>query len=564
MGGQTPGQTIRRLALFCIVGAVALVTPFSCARALDKSLRITHFRSDTTIDADGSLQVVETLLVDFAEPHHGIFRQIPTSYRRGSFHRVTAAIKDISVTDEGGSPYQVSISGSNPRVIKIGDPDTLITGDHTYVIRYTVKNALLYFDDHDEWYWNITGTDWDIPIDAVEATVHLPFITDQALQVACFTGPLGSEESNCGIAIDRQTVSVGADDMLTVAIGWPKGLTPEPTTTQKIGAFFRDNWEYALPLLVIAGMWIHWYRHGRDPQGHPAFPVQYLPPKDLTPIEAGCLLNFRVSRRDIAAEIVSLACKGYLVIKEIETKRFFSKDTDYELSKARSWDEGSLKEHEKILLEGLFGSADTVRISALKSKLASDFEKISKKVSADLTARGYFDREPRKIASVYIGAGIILIVISFFIGFGPGIIIGLVSGLAVILFGSFMPRRTEAGVRELEYVKGLREYIERAEKYRLKFQETENTFFELMPYAMIFGVVEKWAEAFKDTTLHVPQWYQGAGPFVPSHFSHSMSGLASAASAATAPKGSSYSSGGSGFSGGFSGGGGGGGGGGGW
>ena len=35
----------------------------------------------------------------------------------------------------------------------------------TVEITYSVKNAIRWFDDHDELYWNVTGNDWPVPID---------------------------------------------------------------------------------------------------------------------------------------------------------------------------------------------------------------------------------------------------------------------------------------------------------------------------------------------------------------------------------------------------------------
>ena len=44
----------------------------------------------------------------------------------------------------------------------------------TIVLRYRVGNMLRFFEEHDELYWNVTGTDWDVPIESATARVVLP------------------------------------------------------------------------------------------------------------------------------------------------------------------------------------------------------------------------------------------------------------------------------------------------------------------------------------------------------------------------------------------------------
>ena len=113
-------------------------------------------------------------------------------------------------------------------------------------------------------------------------------------------------------------------------------------------------------------------------------------------------------------------------------------------------------------------------------------------------------------------------------------------------------------------VLGFREYMEVAETDRQRFYEEENIFQEYLPYAIVFGSVDKWAKAFEDMGIepNTSNWYVGTTPFRAVAFSHSLQGFSSSMSSAIAstPGGSGSS----GFSGGSSGGGGGGGGGGSW
>jgi len=113
-------------------------------------------------------------------------------------------------------------------------------------------------------------------------------------------------------------------------------------------------------------------------------------------------------------------------------------------------------------------------------------------------------------------------------------------------------------------VLGFRRYITTAETDRQRFNEQAGIFAEYLPYAIVFGAVDRWARAFRDidTVATTAAWYVGATAFDAPTFSHNLESFSSSVSSTITS--TPASSGSSGFSGGFSGGGGGGGGGGSW
>ena len=63
------------------------------------------------------------------------------------------------------------------------------TGEHTYTLSYRTDRQLGYFENHDELYWNVTGTGWMFPIDAASARVRLPAAVAAAqIAVEGYTG----------------------------------------------------------------------------------------------------------------------------------------------------------------------------------------------------------------------------------------------------------------------------------------------------------------------------------------------------------------------------------------
>jgi uncharacterized membrane protein YgcG len=134
----------------------------------------------------------------------------------------------------------------------------------------------------------------------------------------------------------------------------------------------------------------------------------------------------------------------------------------------------------------------------------------------------------------------------------------------------FISKRTPKGVEWQGKIIGFKEFIELAERDKLiaLVEQNPSYFYNVLPYAYVLNVTDKWAKRFETIALQPPQWYSGYGNvyspilFV-SSLNHSMNSVQSMMVSTPPSKGGG--GGGGGFSGGgFSGGGMGGGGGGSW
>ena len=133
-----------------------------------------------------------------------------------------------------------------------------------------------------------------------------------------------------------------------------------------------------------------------------------------------------------------------------------------------------------------------------------------------------------------------------------------------------MPARTAAGTAVLTQAQGFRRYLETAEADQIRFEEGQDLFSRYLPYAIVFGVADRWAKVFDDlaksgAAVSQPTWYVGHMPYW-SYYALGASMNSFETTANSSLVSTPASSGSSGFSagGGFSGGGGGGGGGGSW
>lgn len=542
---------------------------------------IENYDVDIGIDPDGDLKITERLTVDFQfENKHGIYRDIPVDFTDPAGKKHKVEIKEIFVTDDKVNPYQIKISkwGNNLR-IRIGDPNTYVSGIQNYVIRYRVKYALYNFGNIDELYWNSIGTGWAVPIKGGITRVYLPF-DNPSLQFACYTGAFGSTGKDCKIEREGNQIvftltrPLSPHEGMTVAVGWPSGLIKIQTGP----AWWKNPWIYVaiyIPSLFIFLYWL-WWNKGRDIGGREVIQVQYEPPEDMTPLEAGTLIDEKTDTRDIVAEIIDLARRGYIKIIETEEERFlFGKKRDYIFEKIKDFDSHiQSKDYDLKILNAIFEGGKRRKLSELKKRFYSSIPEITKSVFSSLTRKGLFTENPMSVKGKYS----ILAFIAFFLTiFGsialgtfqnappfPFLVSGMVTAISLFIFAQFMPRKTYKGSVMRDYLKGYEEFISRVEKNVIEKlfppEKIPEVFEVTLPFAIAFGEAEKWASAFEGLFIEPPNWYQSKVSFSPTAFAYSMNTFtAEAAQVLSSAPRSSGSSGG-----GFSGGGGGGGGGGSW
>lgn len=528
---------------------------------------IRDFLVRAEIGEDGEVAVTEEIRVyfDFDFPRHGIFREIPISYRlpTGERYRLRVAVEDV-LADGGSVPYRQYTEGEN-LVLKIGDPDRTVRGDVLYTIRYRVARALRVYDGEVELYWNAIGTDLAMPIVRARVEVVVPVsVTPTDVQVTGYRGYYGSQTMFLLFWEDGTLAGEAAGlrpkEGITIAVRVPEGAVRLPGAWQGFLWFLQDNLYAGIPILVFLGMFVLWWKWGRDPKVETVAP-EFKAPEGIGPAEAGVLLDNRVEPRDFAAGILSLATKGWLRIREVRADEKAREPDDFELVATESKER--LSSYEQALREALLGEAEARKVADLKYKLYEKMPGLSTRLYMGLTEAGYYVGNPDRVRGLYHGLALGTIVVAGVLGFFTsslylGLAIG-VSGLIVLAFAPSMPKRTGKGTLALRQVLGLGEYIRRAEVGRIEFAAREHHFDELLPYAMALGLTELWTKKFEGFLAKAPDWYEGRFPtFAPYWFGMRLLTLQHAAySAATAAPRSAQSgrgwSGGSGFGGGSSG-----------
>jgi uncharacterized membrane protein YgcG len=548
-----------------------------------RSWRVADFSDTISVHEDGSAAVHERITLAFDGEWHGIHRFIPIEYPGARGTNYTLFLRVTGVTDGSGGKLKYESSNANGfRDLKIFIPDA-VDATRTVEIDYTVRNGTRFFEDHDEFYWNLTGNDWPVPIDHASALVRFPSAAAGSLRAQAFTGAYGAAERDATAEVRGAEASFETNNPLpmrggmTIDIFIPNGILKEPGAFTRFMWFVGSNPIVFLPFWTFAVMFTLWWYKGRDPDPGLSVAPMYEPPAGMTPAEAGTLLEDKVHPRDITCTLVDLAVRGFVKIEEVDDKGlvFHHKDYVFHLLKPRDqW--GRLVPHERVMLENVFAGGEVTRLSSLKNRFYRALPAIQEDIKSALKTKGMYLLDPDS-ANGYSIAAIVLMVAPFAVVYFAGYNIfssfvlligcGIISAIIWWLFARQMTAKTVQGGRTRIAVLGFQEFMNRVDADRLK-RMPPDTFEKYLPYAMALGVEHHWAQAFAGIVQNPPNWYvspNGGVGFNPIFFSSSMHSMAtdmhqvfvSAPRASSTGSGWSGGGGGGGFSGGGFGGGGG-------
>lgn len=550
-----------------------------------------------TVQPDALVQFKETIAYDFsdADDRHGIFRNLVladtevsprTLEPTGRVRTYDVQVQSVSVD---GMPAQYEATeDAGVLQLRIGDPDTTVTGTHVYVITYTVAHALRLITKQDvddpqapsgiaagdvELFWDLIDNSFDVPIAAASATVAGP---SAPLAARCLLGSLGSKQE-CPIASTGSSVTLGPSSMssgefLTTSIVYPAAAFTSPPVEQ-----FEKEQPLLLGLIIGAALFLalvlipmtlalNW--RGRDKGvAVNATPVQFEPPDRLGAVQMAAAWKGDTASmrpRAMVAAIADLAARGQISITE-------AKHLTVEFVAERK---GSLQAWEAQLINQIFAAGTPATLDSYNAALAKSWEQTYRDLVDEAEASGRRNQQggaPDRRWNwmiVFVALGIIGFIAAQSsnapaVGIASGaVVIGSIVGW--IIARIITPRReTQESARFLMLTLGFRKLLATdAAAARREFAQRLGLppaaiMATMLPYAIIFSLEDSWVGAFPDLT---PEQLQSTGFNVLSVAALSSvvsNASQSASSALTAPSSGSGS-------GGSAGGGGGGGGGGSW
>jgi Predicted membrane protein (DUF2207) len=534
----------------------------------------------------------------------------------------SGAPTETKLTDQSGGETQ----------IRIGDPNVTVSGTQSYIVKYHLANVMNPFPDHAEFFYNVflgdsvpkdrvkvtvTGPGGVTSVRCVRGSdPGRDCDSAQAGQTAVFTvdNLLGNEDLTIATSLPRAGFGELKPDIRAAGSSYDEGQAKVLTSLALAGGI-------GAPLVAAGVMGVLVATRGRDEwyagvtpglspgsadaaapgtvppppptpilRGRrPEIAVQFNPPPGVQPGMVGTIIDESADTIDVSATVMDLAVRGFLRIEEIQSGTMFSR-TDWRLVQLPPPPGQTLRPYEATVLEGLFAEGSDVKLSDLKYKFNTTLNLAIRQMYTEVVERGWFRRSPLRQRAGWQALGFLLIgagaVSCFYLGvvtraidrtggFGVGIPSGIVLGLGLIvaglifrILGKRMAAKTAAGSAVYAQSLGFRKYLETAEADQIRFEEASAVFSRYLPYAIVFGVADRWAGTFQKvaeaaaaagTPLIMPTWYIYSGAMFPDFTSiaDGAGSFASSAGGTFAATASSGSSGGSAFGGGgFSGGGG--------
>lgn len=519
---------------------------------------------------NNTLEITENISAYFNVEKHGIFRKIPTvnyvERADGSTGVTEAKIKNVSVSDN----YDTYTEG-NYYVVQIGDEDRTVLGPHDYSISYSYVMGRDIGEGFDELYFNIIGAEWDTYIDNVTFNVSMPKEFD-AKKLGLSTGVYGTAGTDTiqyevtGNEISgKATKEFEPYEALTLRLELPEGYF-----------YFNMAAYYArlaamvlIPLAVLIAVFVLWFKFGRDKKVIEV--VEFYPPDHMSSLDVAFWKSGMITGRDTIPLMIELANEGYIKINQTEQKKLIGSKTDFVIERVKQTYNG----HDRckyVFFNGLFKNKTSVTSKDLQNKFYKTIEKITDMVNTAENRKLVFDAKSQRFVVLGVLLSIAGGIAACFIHSGTiggsektiALAAGIITAVVSLVLSFFIRRRTDKGHEYLQRIMGFKKFLETAEKEKLEALVDENPeyYYDILPYAYVLGVSDKWTKNFESIALEPPQWYGGSA-FDRMMFWHFMnstynSAAASMTSAPQSSSGGSFSGGGGGFAGGGSGGGGGG------
>ena len=284
-----------------------------------------------------------------------------------------------------------------------------------------------------------------------------------------------------------EPIRPGSSDF-AVRVQWPSGLVAGQPASWQVAMDRQDQIEpianlgvLALTIFVLVvgllGLYLLWYRKGRD--APVKLPAEWIPepPSDLPAGMVGTLIDERADTKDVMATLVDLARRGVLAIQEESKPGLFgigkSQEFTYHLENAAL----PMRPYEKLLVDKLFDGEQSKQLSDLREKFYVTMGQVQKGLYQAVVDDGYFPGSPERVRTTYAGLGVAALILACVVGCFATIFLVQWSGLAIclpiafaipaiglIVLARYMPRKSANGAEEAAKWLAFKRYMENIEQ----------------------------------------------------------------------------------------------------
>lgn len=509
MSRSTSTTVMLRLLLTLILGCSTLLAPHLAAQQY--KLVVKHLHVQMQFDTAGYADIRETIDVEFLQSMRGIFRTIPTrSVINGT--TVDRVIEDV---DCAGDPWQQTDDGTG-LTLRIGDPDVYLDpGLKRYTVSYRIRNPLNRFESHQEFYWDLLGTQWQIPIEHFSAQLDFPpTVNLDSTDVAGVAGDRASVGQRGSLVVLPQQILIDVPELFvpgqgyTLAVRVPLAAIAEMPAPQPSWVV-RFHVVLILSVLVLVGGLLVVFRARNRPL---TIATEYFPPEGISPAVAGGFVDHSVDQHDVISLIPYLASHGYMTIEHREDGDLVFHRTNRSVAETSH----RLQPFEQTFYSALFATGNTVELSSLKNHFYQHLQRTRSQVQQWISRQGWY-------AATKTRAGIALGIFGTLSAFAGvlSIAAGNLEGIALLIAGGvlllcirFVNTRSAEGNLIHQRVEGFRRFVQRAEQPMLEKLVAEDPAYydKTMPYALAFGYLKQWNRRFASLNVQPPTWY--AAPFM--------------------------------------------------
>lgn len=514
--------------------------------------RISSYDLRAAVDRDGDAKVVLNLVFDFGD-HGGHGPYLTFTKRQGSVddpdHWRMIDYSDVSVESATGAPTDTrTTQTAETMLIRIGSESRVVTGVQRYRVSYTVHGLIKRSDPvsgKDEVDWQVLD-DFDVPIGSTTVMVSGPGPVQKAF---CSNGFRSCRASRSGGKARFDVGSVQAGLPLRVGAGFPAGTfsaaadarlsrRTHPQTSGSAPSAYRRGWGEAMALnvgsavgmvvaallgaVLVVGMW----RRGSDrrdassgtapePGRERAGPharearaaLVCRPPVDVSPAEAGVLMDGSAGLEDVTAAVLDLAVRRHIRIRPIvyasqKHRRTPPSDWSFDLRKKA---EDPLRAWELVLLDDFIGvEGSTTAHLAGQSYGNHALSDARRDLDQAVVANGWYSRSPRleRTLSVLVGLGVVAVgaLIAALAGAAGLGLVGvpvMVAGVLMAILGLMRPPgRTASGAVVHDQIEGFRRYLATVDADQIGAQKNADVLSRYLPWAVALGVANRWIALF--------------------------------------------------------------------
>lgn len=210
---------------------------------------IPYFFSRIDLLTDGLIQVTDTIIIvaNGQKLKQGVIRAFPKYVytRMGVRQKVDLNLLEVTVNNTPVS-YKI-IDRNNYIFLEPAQDNELAPGVYEYKFNYTLDNQIFQYDEFDEFYWNLTGSVWNMVIARAGAVIIMPPLTKPLGQSALSGYPgmwsedavlITQEQDNILGFVSQMPLFIGQGLQMIMSI--PKGAISNISFTKKFLRFINS------------------------------------------------------------------------------------------------------------------------------------------------------------------------------------------------------------------------------------------------------------------------------------------------------------------------------------